>query len=128
VRITWRLALDRQRANRRRTARELTQSAPEATAPSAIDTLAARERLERLWQAIDGLPDKLRVVTVLAGIEGHDLGQVALLLGLPEGTVKSRLFLASLILRDGQTSEFTAATDKITGEVTKIDVTLTVIK
>ena len=37
-------------------------------------------------------------------------------------------FSDSIILKDGQSSEFTAATDKITGEVTKIDVTLTVIK
>jgi len=100
VRMTWRLALDRQRANRRRTARELTQSGPETPAPSAIDTLAARERLDRLWKAIDALPDKLRVVIVLAGIEEHDLRQVALLLGLPEGTVKSRLFLARRRLKE----------------------------
>ena len=33
-----------------------------------------------------------------------------------------------LILRDGQTSQFTAATDKVSGEVVKIDVTLTVVK
>jgi type II secretory pathway component GspD/PulD (secretin) len=35
---------------------------------------------------------------------------------------------ASLVLKDGQTTEFVAATDKLTGEVTKIDVTLTVVK
>jgi hypothetical protein len=34
----------------------------------------------------------------------------------------------TLILRDGQSSQFTTATDRITGEVTKADVTLTVIK
>ena len=34
----------------------------------------------------------------------------------------------SVILKDGQTSEFVAATDKLTGEVTRIDVTLTVVK
>ena len=33
-----------------------------------------------------------------------------------------------LILRDGQSSQFTVATDKISGEVVKIDVTLTVVK
>jgi hypothetical protein len=33
-----------------------------------------------------------------------------------------------LVLRDGQSSEFTAATDKVTGEVIKATVTLTVIK
>jgi hypothetical protein len=34
----------------------------------------------------------------------------------------------SLVLRDGQTSQFTVATDKLNGEVTKVDVTLTVVK
>jgi len=34
----------------------------------------------------------------------------------------------SLVLRDGQTAQFTMATDKLTGEVTKVDVTLTVSK
>jgi RNA polymerase sigma-70 factor (ECF subfamily) len=47
-----------------------------------------------LWQAIDALPEKLRSVVLLATIEGHDLASVARLLGIPEGTVKSRLFVA----------------------------------
>jgi hypothetical protein len=34
----------------------------------------------------------------------------------------------NVILRDGQSSEFTVATDKFTGEVVKADVTLTVVK
>lgn len=34
----------------------------------------------------------------------------------------------SILLRDGQSSEFTAATDKLSGEVTKVTVTLNVAK
>jgi Flp pilus assembly secretin CpaC len=34
----------------------------------------------------------------------------------------------TVILRDGQSSQFTSATDKITGQVIKVDVTLTVLK
>ena len=34
----------------------------------------------------------------------------------------------SVVLRDGQSTQFTAATDKITGEVVKVEVTLTVEK
>ena len=34
----------------------------------------------------------------------------------------------SILLRDGQSSQFTAATDKLTGEVTRVEVTLTVGK
>jgi len=35
---------------------------------------------------------------------------------------------SSMILRDGQTAQFTAATDKVTGEQTRVEVTLTVVK
>ena len=99
VRMTWRLAIDRQRADRRREVRELTDSDP-VTMPTTAEAVASRERAAALWRAIDALPDKLRVVVVLAGIEGHDLREVALLLGLPEGTVKSRLFLARQRLKE----------------------------
>lgn len=102
VRTTWRLALDRQRGDRRRTARELRDSVSTAPVSRAepIDDLAARERAAALWNAIDALPEKLRVVIVLATIEEHDIGEVARLLEVPEGTVKSRLFLARQRLKE----------------------------
>jgi len=58
------------------------------------------DRAERLWRAVDALPEKLRVVVVLANLEGHDVREVAALLRLPEGTVKSRLFLARQRLKE----------------------------
>jgi RNA polymerase sigma-70 factor (ECF subfamily) len=53
-----------------------------------------------LWAAIDALPGKLRIAIVLANIEEHDLGEVGRLLDVPEGTVKSRLFLARQRLKE----------------------------
>ena len=112
VRMTWRMALDRQRGDRRRLAREGARVArgflgAEALAnaagpgrPAADEDLLARERAAQLWRAIDDLPDKLRVVVVLAGIEEQDLGAVARLLDIPHGTVKSRMFLARQQLRE----------------------------
>ena len=47
-----------------------------------------------MWRAIDDLPEPLRVVAVLGGIEGYQMNELAALLELPEGTVKSRLHLA----------------------------------
>lgn len=92
VRTTWRLAIDRIRNDRRRVAREqVADTVPEAS----VEELALeRERSRALWTAIDELPDKLRIVIVLAAIEGHDVAEVARLLEIPPGTVKSRLFLA----------------------------------
>ncbi|HET9385013.1 MAG TPA: sigma-70 family RNA polymerase sigma factor, partial [Gemmatimonadales bacterium] len=114
VRITWRMALDRQRSNRRRIAREAADDSVGAGLPwpersrrqtrpereAADEIIDARERAERLWSAIEALPEKLRLVVVLAGIEGHDLKEVGALLDVPEGTVKSRLFLARKQLKE----------------------------
>lgn len=98
VRTTWRLALDCRRGDRRRTARELSAIEPEA--PTTEQVAADRERAAHLWTAIDSLPEKLRVAIVLSGIEGHDTRDVAVLLGIPEGTVRSRLFLARKALAE----------------------------
>lgn len=111
VRMTWRLALDRRRSDRRRVEREQTggpgsvggeQAArvAEGFTPPALEAIAAGERRGQLWAAIDALPEKLRMVVVLANIEEQDIGAVAQLLGLPPGTVKSRLFLARQSLKE----------------------------
>jgi RNA polymerase sigma-70 factor (ECF subfamily) len=93
VRIAWRLALNHRRASRRRERRELALGDP--AEPRGVEELAAAsESRARLWTAIDALPERLRLVIVLAAIEGHDLCAVARVAGVPEGTVKSRLHTA----------------------------------
>jgi RNA polymerase sigma-70 factor, ECF subfamily len=98
VRMTWRLAIDRWRANRRRSAREEEVDLPQPA--TAEQQAVARDRAAQLWKAIDALPGKLRIAIVLAAIEEHDVREVARLLDLPEGTVKSRLFLARKALAE----------------------------
>ena len=61
---------------------------------------AENERAAHLWTAIDALPEKLRIVIVLSAIEGHDTREVSALLTIPEGTVRSRLFLARKALAE----------------------------
>ena len=94
VRIAWRLALDRRKSERRRGVRELKASVAPTKSPSAEEIAAGRQTEERVWEAVDGLPEKLRIVVVLSAIEGHGMREVAALLGLAEGTVKSRLYEA----------------------------------
>ena len=89
VRMTWRLAIDRWRSDRRRTARE--QHVDVSDVPTTEDLALSRERSDQLWRAIDALPEKLRVVVVLGAIQGHDIRTMAGLLDLPEGTVKSQV-------------------------------------
>ena len=114
VRMTWRLALDRQRSDRRRAARDRSAEAlrhmspvarhmspvAQGFSPAVLEEIAARERAQCLWQAIDALPEKLRIVVVLAGIEEYDLQEVARLLNVPLGTVKSRMFAARERMRE----------------------------
>lgn len=96
VRITFRLALDRSRALRSRTERELRWARPERQPPpqSAEEVAALNQFQERLGRAMDQLPDGQRLVMLLTAIEGHSIDETAAILGVPSGTVKSRLFKA----------------------------------
>lgn len=95
VRITWRLALDRLRSAKRRERYELVTEPPELPGTQTVEDLAASSEFRKhLQQALDALPEKLRMVVVLGAIEGYKTEEVARLLGLPEGTVKSRLHFA----------------------------------
>lgn len=55
---------------------------------------------ERIEQAIAQLDDDQRDIVVLRDIEGFSYEQIGDLLGLPQGTVKSRLHRARLALRE----------------------------
>jgi RNA polymerase sigma-70 factor (ECF subfamily) len=99
ARMAWRLALDHRRGQKRRAAREERAAVPDAT-PSHEDAALAKERSARLWAAIDALPERLRLVVVLASIEEHGLKEVAAIVDAPEGTVKSRLFEARKMLQE----------------------------
>jgi RNA polymerase sigma-70 factor (ECF subfamily) len=93
VRITFRLALDRARSANRREQRE-TQWARERPPDSTEDLAASSEFQAHLDRAVAELSPKRRLVLLLAAIEEHPLDDVAQMLGLPIGTVKSRLFAA----------------------------------
>ena len=59
-----------------------------------------RERDEAVLAALGRLDAEYRAVLVMRDIEGFDYQQMADILGLPLGTLKSRLFRARLALRD----------------------------
>jgi len=94
VRIVFRLALDRARSAKRREIRETEWAQPaRRPAPPTAEELAASGEFQAHFDgALDTLPEKLRLVLLLAAMEGHTLEEVAAMLGLPVGTVKSRLF------------------------------------
>lgn len=99
VRIAWRTAIDHRRAQMRREhheedAAQMSIRETVSASQSAEEMAASREFQCRLNEELDALPEKLRIVMVMAAIEGYDVREVAQLLELPEGTVKSRLRLA----------------------------------
>jgi RNA polymerase sigma-70 factor (ECF subfamily) len=99
ARMTWRMALDHRRSHTRRLVREDHAAVPDLT-PSHEQSVLAAERSRRLWEAIDALPERLRIVIVLASIEEHSVRDVAAMVDAPEGTVKSRLFEARQKLQE----------------------------
>ena len=54
---------------------------------------------ERVWSAIDALPEEFREVVVLSDAEELPYGEISKLLGIPMGTVKSRLFRGRRLLQ-----------------------------
>jgi RNA polymerase sigma-70 factor (sigma-E family) len=93
-----RVLVNRHRSLLRRTAveaRSLARRGPEDLALPAGD-----ERAMVLWQAVQALPVRQRVVLVLRFYEDRTEAEVAQLLGLQVGTVKSRAHRALARLRD----------------------------
>jgi len=103
VRIATNLALNHLRSRRRHPAkslespREADEHAIEAgwmidaEAFDPADLLERAEQLERLRDAVDRLPEAKRAVIRLVHEQELDIREAAEQLGIPEGTVKSRL-------------------------------------
>jgi RNA polymerase sigma-70 factor (sigma-E family) len=86
-RYASRVLINRRRSLLRRAAaeaRSLARARPQQSAPPAGD-----ERAMVLWQAVQALPERQRAVLVLRFHEDLTEAEVARLLGLPLGTVKS---------------------------------------
>jgi RNA polymerase sigma-70 factor (ECF subfamily) len=94
ARTGWRLALNRRRGAMRAMGRD---TAWIADRPASEDPAAQAEEREfeaRLRAQVDLLPEKLRAVVLLIGVEEMDVRTAAGILQIPEGTVRSRLHLA----------------------------------
>ena len=94
-RIVFRLALNRQRSHRRRLARDTAWQVTET--PVMVDGAKDAEQLvmlDRLRREIERLPEKLRSVLQLSLVEEMEAADVGAVLGIPAGTVRSRLHAA----------------------------------
>jgi RNA polymerase sigma-70 factor (ECF subfamily) len=67
--------------------------------PGATEQLIQKRLTEQLWAALDRLPIEQRTVFVLCEAEQRTSIEVAEIVGVPEGTVRTRLFHAKRKLR-----------------------------
>lgn len=72
-----------------------------------LDSLPAPEERDYLplYEAVDHLPDKLRLAVVLFYFQGQDLAATVEILNVPVGTVKSRLNKARKQLKEALSDE-----------------------
>ncbi|MFP3938522.1 MAG: sigma-70 family RNA polymerase sigma factor [Phycisphaerae bacterium] len=68
--------------------------------PGPAAMAESAEAAGRLTDALERLDDEYRIVVVLRDIEGMDYAQIAEVLELPAGTVKSRLHRGRCMLRE----------------------------
>lgn len=72
----------------------------ESRGPAPMDNVSAQERKEKVRAGVDRLPDFLRDVVILAYYQGLKYREIAEVLDIPVGTVKSRLHAALLKLQE----------------------------
>lgn len=72
----------------------------EDDAPSPLDNTVSIEQEQRLWHALQGVPDKFREPLVLFYRDGQSVNQVAEDLGLSVAAVKQRLSRGRAALKD----------------------------
>jgi RNA polymerase sigma-70 factor (ECF subfamily) len=107
ARIAWRVAIDRKRMGTPASLDDIEGSEGAAALRSLRDSGAGaeqiasdRQMLALMEQLIAGLPRELREVTILATVEELSTRQMSEALGIPEATVRTRLFRARQMLRD----------------------------
>lgn len=72
----------------------------ETRGPGPIEQIQGDERRELVREKVEKLPDFLRQVIVLAYYQGLKYREIAEILGIPVGTVKSRLHAALVKLQE----------------------------
>ena len=90
-RIMRNLWIDTARARTRKTAREVPEEEGLSVGEDPREAIEAAVDLKRVMAAMEQLPDEQREVVALILVEGFGYREVSEMLGLPMGTVSSRL-------------------------------------
>ena len=95
--ITYHACCDRLNRRKRYSSDEMPERADPSPGPER--QAIALDESRRLRAAIDDLPEKYRTVITLYHLQGKQYDEIAAVLGLPMGTVKTHLFRAKEHLR-----------------------------
>ncbi len=95
--ITYHACCDRLSRRKHYSGDELPERADAGPGPE--QRVIALDEASRLRAAIDALPEKYRTVVTLFHLQGKQYEEIATVLGLPMGTVKTHLFRAKEQLR-----------------------------
>ncbi len=98
ARTVWRVALDK-RPPKAGTMTDVAEMELEASGESPEANAVDGQERERLRRLIDGLPEELRQVLLLSAVEEMTSREVGAALGVPEGTVRTRLMRAKAELQ-----------------------------
>ena len=101
ARVAWRVAIDRKRATKSAESfadPNLTLDPP-SPQPGPEQVLVEANQHAIVHAMIDGLPEDLRVPLVLSAAEELTSREIGAILGIPEGTVRTRLQRARQMLR-----------------------------
>ena len=72
----------------------------EDSSPSVDEDYERREEINRIRQTVQTLPDKLREVILMHFMEELSVEEIAVILAIPAGTVKSRIHKAKKVLKE----------------------------
>jgi RNA polymerase sigma-70 factor (ECF subfamily) len=94
------LSLDQQREELREGEVQSLMALLESRVPGPLDLAQGEERRQQVRASVDRLPDFLRQVVILAYYQGLKYREIAEIVGIPVGTVKSRLHAALVKLHE----------------------------
>ncbi len=104
--IAYRACCDRLARRKRFSDVEMPDRADPAAGPQ--ERAESADEARRLRAAIDALPEKYRTVITLFHLQNKQYEEIAVVLGLPLGTVKTHLFRAKDLLRKTLESQTTS--------------------
>jgi RNA polymerase sigma-70 factor (ECF subfamily) len=102
ARIAWRAAIDRAKRTPLAAIEEMAETGfePAAEGVAADESLIAQEKVALLHKMMATLPDDLRHAMALSTVQEMTSAQIAEVLGIPETSVRTRLFRGRQLLKE----------------------------